>query len=101
MKNIGKMMKQAQQMQSQMAAIQKELEETVFEGSAGGVVTARVNGAMEPLEIRIDPEALADGDAEILEDMVLAALRSAMDAARRASQEKMGPLMGGMGIPGL
>ena len=96
MKNIGKMMKQAQQMQAQMAEIQRELEQTVFEGVAGGVVTAKVTGAMEPVEIKIAPEALEDADAEMLEDMILAALRSAQDAARRASQEKMGPLMGGM-----
>jgi len=101
MRDIAKMMKQAQQMQTQMAAIQKELEETVFEGSAGGVVTVRVNGSLEPVEIRIAPEALEDGDAEMLEDMVMAALRSAHDAAKRASQEKMGPLMGGLGVPGL
>jgi len=96
MKDIGKMMKQAQQMQSQMAAIQKELEETVFEGRAGGVVTAKVTGAMDPVEIKIAPEALEDADAEMLEDMILAALRAAQEAAKRASQEKMGPLMGGM-----
>ena len=96
MKNIGKMMKQAQQMQSQMAVIQKELEETIFEGTAGGVVTAKVTGAMDPVEIKIAPEALEDADPEMLEDMILAALRSAQDAAKRASQEKMGPLMGGM-----
>ncbi len=96
MKNIGKMMKQAQQMQAQMAEIQRELEATVFEGVAGGVVTAKVNGAMDPVEIKIAPEALEDADAEMLEDMILAALRSAQDAAKRASQEKMGPLMGGM-----
>ncbi|MBC8367144.1 YbaB/EbfC family nucleoid-associated protein [bacterium] len=96
MKNIGKMMKQAQQMQSQMAEIQKELEETIFEATAGGVVTVKVTGAMDPVEIKISPEALEDADAEMLEDMILAALRSAQDAAKRASQGKMGPLMGGM-----
>jgi len=101
MKNIGKMMKQAAAMQQQMAAIQKELEESVFEGQAGGVVVVKVNGAMEPLEVKIAPEVLEDGDAEMLEDMILAALRSAQDAAKRASQEKMGPLMGGMGMPGM
>lgn len=101
MKNIGKMMKQAAAMQEQMAVIQKELEETVFEGQAGGVVSVKVNGGMDPLEVKIAPEVLADGDVEMLEDMILAALRSAQEAAKRASQEKMGPLMGGMGMPGL
>jgi nucleoid-associated protein EbfC len=96
MKNIGKMMKQAQQMQSQMAEIQKELEETIFEATAGGVVTAKVTGAMDPVEIKIAPEALEDPDAEMLEDMILAALRAAQDEAKRVSAEKMGPLMGGM-----
>jgi hypothetical protein len=83
-------------MQSQMAEIQKELEETIFEATAGGVVTAKVTGAMDPVEIKIAPEALEDPDAEMLEDMILAALRAAQDEAKRVSAEKMGPLMGGM-----
>ena len=97
MKNIGKMMKQAQQMQERM---QKAMAELEVEGSAGGgMVTARVNGNKQLLELTIDPEVVDPEDVEMLQDMIVAAVN---DAARRADeemQEQLKGLTGGMGLP--
>lgn len=102
MKNLNQLMKQAQQMQARMAEVQKELAEAEFTGQAGGgMVSVTLSGAMELRRVRIAPEVLADADAEMLEDLVTAAFRAAQDAAQKASAEKMGPLAGGMGLPGL
>ena len=97
MKNIGKMMKQAQQMQERMQQAMAELE---VEGSAGGgMVTARVNGNKQLLDLTIDPEVVDPEDVEMLQDMIVAAVN---DAARRADeemQEQLKGLTGGMGLP--
>ena len=97
MKNIGKMMKQAQQMQERM---QQAMADLVVEGSAGGgMVTARVNGSKQLLELTIDPEVVDPEDVEMLQDMIVAAVN---DAARRADeelQEQLKGLTGGMGLP--
>lgn len=102
MKNLNQLMKQAQQMQTRMAELQRELAETPFTGEAGGgVVSVTLNGAQELLAVKIAPAALADGDAELLEDLITAAFRAAQNAARQASEEKLGGLTGGLGLPGL
>lgn len=101
MKNLNQLMKQAQQMQTRMAELQRELAETPFTGEAGGVVSVTLNGAQELLAVKIAPAALADGDAELLEDLITAAFRAAQTAARQASEEKLGGLTGGLGLPGL
>ena len=100
MKNMNQLMKQAQQMQARMAEAQRELAEMPFTGEAGGVVTVTLSGAQDLLSISIDPTALADGDAELLEDLITAAFRAAQDAARKASEEKLGGLTGALGLPG-
>ena len=102
MKNMNQLMKQAQKMQAEMAATQEELARTPFTGqAAGGMVSVTLNGAMDLLEVKIAPEALAAGDAELLEDLVTAAFRGAQEGARKASEDKLGGLAGGMGLPGL
>jgi len=102
MKKLDQLMKQAQQMQAQMAAIQQELAESDFTGQAGGgLVSVTLKGDMGLSEVKISPEAFADGDAEMLEDLVTAAFRAAQEAVRKASEAKLGPLTGGMGLPGL
>ncbi|MDQ3043685.1 MAG: YbaB/EbfC family nucleoid-associated protein [Chloroflexota bacterium] len=94
-------MKTLNQMQNRIAKIQKELDETTVDGSAGGgVVTAQVNGARKLLAIKIDPSAVDPEDVELLEDLVLTAVQDAMDKAEALAGEKMGALTGGMGIPG-
>lgn len=102
MPNFGKLMKQAQEMQAKMAKIQEELANTVFESSSGGgMVTVKMNGQQEVLGIEIDPEVFNDGDKEMLEDLIVAALNEARQKAADIAKERMGALTGGMNIPGL
>jgi DNA-binding YbaB/EbfC family protein len=102
MANFGKLMKQAQEMQAKMAKIQEELANTVFEtSSGGGMVTVKMNGQQEVLGIQIDPEVFNDGDKEMLEDLIVAALNEARQKAADIAKERMGALTGGMNIPGL
>ena len=96
--DMRQIMKQAQQMQEQLAKTQAELAERRFEGSAGGgVVTAVVTGAPELIEIKISPDVVDPDDIEMLEDLVVAAVRQAMDEAVRTTNEELGGLTGGLG----
>ena len=102
MADFGKMMKQAQQMQAKMAKLQDELAETVFESSSGGgMVKVKMNGQQEVLGIEIDPEVFNDGDKEMLEDLIVAALNEARQKAADIAKERMSGLTGGLNIPGL
>lgn len=100
--NMNNLMKQAQMLQKQMQQMQEEVSTTEFEGSAGGgAVVAKVNGKKELMSINIKPEIVDPDDVEMLEDLVLTAVRSALEIAERTTAEKMGKLTGGMNIPGL
>ena len=100
--NMANLMKQAQQMQAQMAKLQEEAATKTVTGSAGGgMVTVTANGALEVVSVRIDPEALKDADAEMLQDVVLAATNEALKSARQLMAEQMKSVTGGMNIPGL
>lgn len=102
MANMGKMMKQARQMQKQLARIQQDLGKMEVEGSSGGgMVKAVVNGKKELLSIEINPDVVDREDVQMLEDMVLAAVRQASEKADAVGQEQMSALTGGMNIPGL
>lgn len=101
MKNIGKMLIQAQQMKRQMDKVQKELKRCRFEASSGDLVTVEVNGAMETLSVRISEEAFDSGDRKKLEKALVSAVNEAHEKAKEASQEKLGPLVSDMGIPGM
>jgi DNA-binding YbaB/EbfC family protein len=93
--NIQQMMKQAQQMQERMS---KEMDEMRVEASAGGgVVTIQMKGNHEILALKIDPEAVKDGDVEMLQDMIIAAINE----ANRKVDEAMKGKLGGMLPPGL
>ncbi|MGI8476132.1 MAG: YbaB/EbfC family nucleoid-associated protein [Thermomicrobiales bacterium] len=97
----GVNMKMVQQMQNRMLKIQEELAATTVEGSAGGgVVTAVVTGQREFQSIKIDPSAVDPEDVELLEDLITAAVKDAMDKATALSEEKMSAITGGMKIPG-
>ena len=96
--DMNKLMKQAQQMQEQMQKAQEEAATMVVEGSAGGMVTVKATGAGEVIEVKIAKEAIDPDDPEMLEDLVLAAVNNALHAAEAAMQQKMGPLMGGLGL---
>ena len=93
--NIQQMMKQAQAMQETM---QKEMEAMTVEASAGGgVVTVQMRGTREIEKLTIDPEAVKEGDVEMLQDMIVAAIN---EAARKVDEAMKGKL-GGMLPPGL
>jgi len=97
-----KMLKQVQQMQKQMMAAQEELAHEIVEASAGGgMVTVKANGKQEVLEIKIDKEAVDPSEVEMLEDMVLAAVREALSKSSELAQQKLGGLTGGLNIPGM
>jgi nucleoid-associated protein EbfC len=105
--NINKMLKQVQQMQTDMAKAQEELKGEVVEASAGGgMVTVKVSGDLEVKEIRIDPDAVDPDDVDLLQDMVLAATNEALRSAQELANRKLGGLtggldLGGLGLPGL
>jgi len=106
--NLNQMMRQVQQMQAEMAKAQQELASEVVEASAGGgMVTVKVTGGLEVQEIRIDPEAIDPEDAEMLQDMVLAAVNEALRSAQELATSRMGAAagglggLGGLGLPGL
>ncbi|MBC7925886.1 MAG: YbaB/EbfC family nucleoid-associated protein [Bryobacteraceae bacterium] len=93
--NMQAMMKQAQQMQQKL---QEEIEAIRVEASAGGgMVTVKMDGQKRCLGVTIDPEAA--GDAEMLQDMVMAAFNEAHSKVEAQSQSKMGGMLGGLGLP--
>jgi DNA-binding YbaB/EbfC family protein len=99
--NMQKLMKQAQKMQNDVARVQEELKEKFVAGQAGGgMVKVTANGAQEIIGISIDPEVIDPEDKEMLEDLVLAAVREALNAARELSTQELGRITGGMGLPG-
>jgi DNA-binding YbaB/EbfC family protein len=102
MANMNQMMKQAQAMQRKLRKAQEELAELELEGSAGGgTVKAVVSGDGELKSIAIDPSAVDPEDVELLQDMVVAAVNEAMRARGEAEERLIGPITGGLGIPGL
>ncbi len=99
---LGDMMRQVQQMQQKMADMQKQLEDMVVEGSAGGgVVRVVANGKNEIMKITIDPEVVNKEDIEMLQDLVLAAVNQAHEKSQTLQAEQMSSITGGMNIPGL
>jgi len=100
--NMGKMMKQVQKMQAEMARIQEELAEKEVKANAGGgMIEVTANGKQEILDIKIDPEAVDPDDVEMMEDMILAAVNEAMRQAQEMASQEMEKVTGGMNIPGL
>ena len=93
----GGMMQQLQQLQQQMLAAQDSLAEEIVTATAGGgMVKVVVTGDQQVQSIEIAPEVLEDGDVEMLQDMILTALNSALDQSRDLAAEKLGPLAGGL-----
>ena len=100
--NLNKLMKQAQQMQAQMAKTQAELEEkTVDVTAAGGKVKVTANGAGEILSIKIDKEIVDPNDVDFLEEAILSGVQQAINQGKEIAQSEMKKLTGGMGLPGL
>lgn len=100
MKNLGQMMKQAQQMQSRMTEMQEEMEAHEVEGSAGaGMITVRMNGKAELRGISIDPSMIDPQDPEMLEDLITAAFNDAKAKIDAFKQEKLADMTGGLPLP--
>lgn len=100
MKDLMKMMKQAQEIQGRMQQMQEELAAQLVEGqSGGGLVKVTLNGKMEARAVKIDPSLLKPEDVEMLEDLLLAALQDAKGKAEQALQEKMQEVTGGLPLP--
>jgi len=102
---MSKMLKQAQEMQNQIEKVQNQLSDMIIEAeSGGGMVTVKVNGKQEVLELVIDPDAMKE-DKEVLEDLIISALNKGLSKAQFDSQEKMnsvtGGMMSGLKIPGM
>ncbi|MEY4387353.1 MAG: hypothetical protein RLY20_2636 [Verrucomicrobiota bacterium] len=102
MSSIGKLMKQAARMQQQMEQIQADLAKRTVDASAGGgavKVTAKCDGTLAA--IKVDPQALNPGDAQLLEDMLLSALNQALAQAKEISNAEMGKATSGFSLPGM
>ena len=98
--DLNQLMKQAQQMQAEMAKAQEQLKDEVVEASAGGgMVKVKMSGDLRLRELTIDPEAIDPEDAEVLADMVTAAINEALRAAQERANERMGSIAG-LGGPG-
>ena len=90
---VAKAQQQAQELQSQMQS-------TILEASAGGgTVTVKMNGQKRLLAVKIEPEALASGDVEMLQDLITAAVNEAGRKVDDAMQASVGGMLGGMGLP--
>lgn len=99
--NMQQLMRQAQKMQDQMLKAQEELDEKVYEASAGGgMVSCKVSGKRELLELSIKPEAVDPDDVEMLQDMIMAAVNEALREGEKVREETMGKMapagMGGL-----
>ncbi len=100
--NMAQMMKQARKMQEQLVAAQEALKDVTVDASAGGgMVKVTATGDMKIQSVKIDPDALDPEDAEMLEDMVLAAVNEALRSASEVANQQMGAITGGMGMPGM
>lgn len=99
--NMSQMMRQVQQMQAEMEKAQESLKHETVEASAGGgMVTVKVSGELQVLELKIDPEAVDPEDVELLQDMVQAAVNEAVRSAQELAANKLGAATGGLGGPG-
>ena len=101
MKNLGQLMKQAQQMQSKMEEMQASLADAEITGQAGGgMVTITLDGKGGAKMVKIDPTLIDPSDPEVLEDLIVAAINDARTKLDSFTQEKMGEVTGGMQLPG-
>ena len=99
---LGSLLKQAQQMQREIDRVREELKQTTVEGTAGGgAVRVFVSGDRHVTGIEIKPEVLKDGDVEMVEDLVLGALKDGTAKAAKLAEEALGKVTGGVNLPGL
>lgn len=100
--DMNEIMKQARQMQEQLASAEDSLKDKEVTASAGGgTVKVIATGDMKITSITIDPEVLKDGDVELLQDMIMAAVNDALASAQELATSKLGDITGGLNIPGM
>ena len=100
MKNLGQLMKQAQEMQTKMAEMQQRLMDVEISGSAAaGLVTAGLNGKGEMRKVKSDPSLIIPDEAEVLEDLIVAAQNDARAKVDAFMQEETSKMMGGVELP--
>lgn len=99
---MGGLMQQLQRMQEEVVRVQESLkDETVTATAGGGMVTVVMNGHQELVSLSIKPEAVDPNDVEMLQDMLIAAFKSAQEQARALAAERLGAVTGGISVPGL
>lgn len=102
MKGMGKMMKQAQQLQTKMMKMQDELAGRTVEATAGGgMIKVVANGKQQVVSIAIEQEVVDPDDVEMLQDLILAAVNDALNRSQEMVSGEMSKLTGGMNIPGM
>ncbi|MCQ2449469.1 MAG: YbaB/EbfC family nucleoid-associated protein [Clostridia bacterium] len=100
--NMNQMLKQAQKMQEDMAALQEDLDNREYTAAAGGgMIEVTVDGKHQIKALKIKPEAVDPDDVEMLEDLITVAVNEAISNAAKTAEEEMGAITGGMNLPGL
>ena len=100
MKNLGQMMKQAQEMQARMAEMQAKLDQVEVTGAAGGgLISVTLNGKGELKRIKIDPSLVDRDEVEVLEDLIVAAFNDGKSKVEAHVAEEMAKLTGGLKLP--
>lgn len=102
--NMGKMLKQAQAMQSKMVNVQEELKDVIIEESTAGMMTIKLNGKLEIIDVTLSDDAMAE-DKDILEDIILTTMKKALQKAQNEAASRMdavtGNMLGGLSLPGM
>jgi DNA-binding YbaB/EbfC family protein len=100
-KNLNKIMKQAQKLQSQVMQMQQDLQKKEFEGSAGGgMVKTVMTGAQEIISITINPDVVDPKEVEMLEDLIVASIKNAQEKVKTASDSTFSGISGQLNMPG-
>ncbi len=101
---MGKMLKQAQAMQSKMVNVQEELKDVIIEESTAGMMTIKLNGKLEIIDVTLSDDAMAE-DKDILEDIILTTMKKALQKAQNEAASRMdavtGNMLGGLSLPGM
>ncbi|MDR1857681.1 MAG: YbaB/EbfC family nucleoid-associated protein [Desulfovibrio sp.] len=102
MKNMNDLLRQAQIMQQKVQKVEEEAASRTFEASSGGgMVVALVTGKMEVRKLTIDPKIVAEGDAEMLQDLIIAAVNEALRIAKDTVRREMEAISNGIRLPGM
>lgn len=100
--DVMKLLRQFQKIQGEVKKIQEEIaKEEVTGSSGGGMVEVTINGKFEVVDVRIEKKLLKGDDAEMLEDLILAAVNSAMSKVQELIKERLGQITGGLQLPGM